>query len=275
MDKYKFVFDNYNNSSHLSSVLIALFYNNKLSLELNKSLNDPINIYIQKFIKFNIIDKMIDGKTINYSSIKEFLLILKNNNYNYDKKCIFLFYEFIQCILEFEEIKYNEHSLLNNNIIKEEKTKYIELNLDLNLRNNNVKNLLDNWILNNNKIKEKNKNNLDIIKITNFPKIIAIKINRNTKDKLNQIDLIINKKICLFNFSRNYDLEKIRWNISAIVCKSINKNNYYSVFKKNNKWFLFNDLNIPCLEEMSMANNLITNKIKKESCLLFYILDKN
>jgi len=275
MDKFKFVFDNYNNSSYISSILIALFYNKRLSIELDKALSDPVNIYIQKFIKFNIINKMLEGKTIKYNIVKDFLLILTNNKFNLNERNIYLFYEYLIKIFELEEIKFKKKSLIKNNIIEEQKIKYIDLYLDNSLKNNNIKNLLDNWILNNNnKSKNKSQTNLDIRKIINVPKIISIKVNRENNNKFINIDLIINKKICLFNFSRNYSLEKMRWNVSAIICRNINvKDNYYTVLIKNNKWLLFNDLNIPCIEEISMSNNLITNKIKKECYLIIYIID--
>ena len=261
-----FIFDNYKRSDYISSTIVALFYTKKNNDFLNKSLENPLSIYIQKFIQINFIEKLKNGVSINYKVIKDFLKIIINNNY-YIKKDnnIFSFYKYLSNIFLINYIEYKNTNLIDD--IDKNKNLISIIDLDINDKIDNtisLKDLIDNWLLN------KCNNNLDVKKILNIPELIALKINRNNRS----IDININKKICIFNYTRQYDLEKLRWNILSIICQDSISNNYYSVLIINEKWYLFNDMEIPCFKEISMSNNLITNKIKKECLLLFYRLNK-
>jgi hypothetical protein len=265
--KKKFMFDNYKKSDYISSVLIGLFYKNKLNNVLEKKLTHPINIYIQQFIKFNIIKKMVENKSIKYNIIKDFMLILDNNKFNLDNdNDIFIFYEYISKIFNIEGIVFKETNLIKDNIGVREEISIIELNLCKDINSITIKDLLNNWILN------ENNNKLNVKEILNIPEILVLKIDRFNNKNLLNINVNINKKICLFNYTRNYKLEKLRWRISSIICRDSKNNNYYTIIKRDNDWFLFNDYLIPCFKTISMSNKLITNKIRKDSLLIIYLL---
>jgi hypothetical protein len=260
-----FIFDNYKRSDYISSTLVALFYTKTNNNLLNKQLKNPLSIYVQKFIKINFIEKLKNGLSINYKVIKDFLKIIINNNYYIKENNIVSFYKYLSNILLINSVEYENRNLIED--IDKNKSFVSIINLDINDNINNIislKDLIDNWLLN------KCNNNLEVKKILNTPELIALKINRNNKC----IDININKKICIFNYTRQYDLEKLRWNILSIICHDTKSNNYYSILIIKGKWYLFNDIEIPCFKEISMSNNLITNKIKKECMLLFYKLDK-
>ena len=214
-----FIFDNYKKSDYISSILVALFYTKKNNNLLNKSLENPLNTYIQKFIKINFIEKIKDGLSINYKIIKDFLKIILNNNYYIKENNIFSFYKYLSDILIINSIEYKDTNLINDIDNSKNLVDIINLSINNKIDEISIRNLIDNWLLNN------SNNSLDVKKILNTPELIALRINRNEQNT----DININKKICIFNYTRQYDLEKLRWNILSIICKDSKIDNYYSV----------------------------------------------
>ena len=104
-----FIFDNYKKSDYISSILVALFYTKKNNNLLNKSLKNPLSIYIQRFIKINFIEKIKNGLSINYKIIKDFLKIILNNNYYIKENNIFSFYKYLSDILIINSIEYKRY----------------------------------------------------------------------------------------------------------------------------------------------------------------------
>jgi ubiquitin C-terminal hydrolase len=183
----------------------------------------------------------------------------------------------------------------NDDLGKETDLPYIPLGLP-NLNNPNesvtVKKMLHDWMYDNLKevtrcvITDKGKVNksvpgLDVNHIVNSPSILALSINRfqnrieNGKIVIrrNSTGVDIQRKISPFH--NKHTVNKHEWIFHAAVCHrgdTINSGHYYSILTRGEEYYVFDDLNTPCLTLVGMENPEVTNIIKRECILLIYRL---
>jgi hypothetical protein len=183
---------------------------------------------------------------------------------------------------------------MENNVI--EKMPFIPLALPENVNVITVKQMLFNWLYDN--ITEislqnthtlpsidkvsfdvKNSNNKDYIKglhtynIVNMPYMLCLSINRfNNQGIRIETDVIIQKIICPYD---NKFINSNRWRFHAAICHRgvTNKSgHYYTLLTYGQSWYIFDDLEIPCMIEVKMDDKNVTDMIKKECVFLIYKL---
>jgi hypothetical protein len=106
--------------------------------------------------------------------------------------------------------------------------------------------------------------------LVEMPKYISFYINR-FQERYNTSDVDIMKKIKFFNNCNSLQ-NCIKYKIHDIIC--YNQKDYYSVLNINqNKWLEFKENNIPSLTVISMNDDEIIEKIKKDVVFVIYALD--
>lgn len=233
----------------------------------------------------------------------------KSNNEEYlEQQDVSEFYEFLMDKFGGILIEVQRETIFqgfnNKDISNMEKLPFIPLSINKEKSIVYIKNMLHNWmhdniidvekdivvLENNNKKKMKrNLKGLGTYKLINIPDIVAVGINRfdNSQKRINN-DVIIQYAIDPFqtsnnNLSNNLNYQGIRWNIHAIICHkgptpknghyyAILYNQIYTDNNKENKWYLFDDLVVPCIKEISMNDETIISKIKKECVFIIYRL---
>ena len=155
--------------------------------------------------------------------------------------------------------------------------------------------MLDNWMFDNclelkryvlteNGKEEKIVQGLNINRIVNTPDTIGLVINRFLLEDRINTDIIIQEKIAPFKNtvikdqeiaqpSAMLSLQHCKWEIHAIICHTGDSNkqgHYYSLIKHDKSWYIFDDLNIPCMWQVSMSDNSIVSQIKTDCVFLLY-----
>jgi uncharacterized UBP type Zn finger protein len=185
-----------------------------------------------------------------------------------------------------------------SDIGKENDIPYIPVDLPLQesggiIQTIKIKEMLDNWMSDNIKsvtrkvknesgdINEQLVNALDVKHITNLPPIIPIAINRfqNIKNDNGEFVIIknnthvnIQKKISPFN-NIHYSNKK-DWEFHAVIChrgETPNSGHYYCIIRDSyDVYYLFDDLQIPCIKVIQMDDQNITNVIKTDCVFILY-----
>lgn len=220
-----------NIDSHISSVLIAMFYTQPEILNTNI---DYVNMYLQEYIKINFINKIKSGKSIMVND----LTLLKNiiSHYGCTENTIPNLYSFL--IAKVSKANDNAIQLVNNKI------PFIAFDLD---ENTNIKILLQLWLSKN--------------IITNVPNMICISINRKNDALIN-----INKKISA-NINNDI-LQRNVWSFHAAIC--INHDHSYVLFYDKN-YYIFDDLVIPSIIQVNIKDKYIMDKIISEVVFVIYV----
>lgn len=271
-----FIIENAGNTCYIDSLLMALFFQpSSIDKLLSTDVKDALIIYLQEYIKEKFVSYIRNNKSILSDDIEMlrtlcFQIGWKNNNLNefYDQQDVNEFYIFITSLFE------NEQIILNKNIVSEdieikindrENIPFIPLSLQENINNDTIKNMLHRWLYDN--VQEYNgKNRLCSYNIVNYPLILALSINRfnNTENRITT-NVIIQKKLNL-----NYE----EWVFHSAVChvgETLKHGHYYSLIRNgDDRWFLFDDLQTPCIKECKMDDKDVTDKIKKECVFLIY-----
>ena len=194
----------------------------------------------------------------------------RNNNLNefYDQQDVNEFYIFITSLFENEPIILKKKVVTTDKEVSDydkENIPFIPLSLQEDINNDTVKNMLNRWLYDN--IQEYNgENRLCTYNIVNSPLILALSINRfNNNESRILTDVIIQRKLNI-----NYE----EWIFHAAVCHigdTLKHGHYYTLIKGvDNKWFLFDDLETPCIKECKMDDKQITDRLKKECVFLIY-----
>lgn len=168
---------------------------------------------------------------------------------------------------------------------------FIPLTLPINGMEISVKKMLHNWMYDNikeverdmmtNKGREKRKiSAIDVKHITNYPAMVGLCINRfqNVVDKNNKItikrnnaDVIIQKKISPFH--NKFALNRYEWIFHAAICHKGDSNqsgHYYCLLTHGPDYYIFDDMNIPCMVKVRMEDKNVTDIIKKDCVFLIY-----
>jgi ubiquitin C-terminal hydrolase len=297
-NKSIFIVENGFNTCYISSLLMALFY--KSSYLDNILYNEPTDIemiYLQEIIKTKFIDRVRSGTSVLMDIMNEIRLYANicgwlNSDNLLEQQDVNEFYTFLVNKTKLTQIEIQRETISEglsdkNDIGQIESIPFISLSVPYNIDEISIKNLLYDWMNNNpidikreilnssgNKIMEDVKG-LNIYRIMNIPLTIGISLNRFSTDKIRtETKIDINKKIKFHNMA---DYNGIKWQIHSIICHkgdTYKSGHYYSIiFGSENKWFIFNDLEIPSLQEVDIRDNDIMTMIKRECVFLLYTYD--
>lgn len=275
-----FIIKNAINTCYIDSLLMSLFYEKSIiETLLDNNVDSTDIIYLQEYIKNYFIDNIRKNKSITEDKINMIRTLIfqigwKTDNEFFNQQDIKEFYKFLMNKLNGELIEIEKTTKIENNYITEiEKIPYISLDIKENYKSISIKQLLNEWT-NNNYKKKINKNGeeyeincLDRNQIINYPKMIAIVINR-INDSIT--DIIIQNKISPINKLYN----TTDWIFHSAVCYKNNKQgHYYSLIRINNtnsEFYIFDDLSIPCMTKIDLSDDNISSMIKRECKLLIY-----
>ena len=235
--------------SMIDNLIVSLFYKeHKHNHILNKNVNNDYVIYLQEFIKEDIIGRMNNGISIRkkiLNRLKEILLYCDSDILNgnicdfYDK-----FLKLLSCNL----IKVNTKTVYlnykhNQDIFRE--ISYVSGN---DIKTNDI---VNNW-LSNDYIKFNNMNLLCSNTLLNYPEYFTVRpINKDGCDIVNRIK-IDNKK----------------WYFRAAIC--FNKY-YYSLIFINNQYLLYDTHSAPCFQVVKLNDINVVNRIRPYIMLVIYI----
>lgn len=230
----------------------------------------------------------------------------KNNEEYINQQDVNEFFIFLMDIFEAENIEIMKSTISDNNDETDnnaiEKIPFIPLSLPENVGVITIKQMLFNWLYDNiTDVESRNVhssqsfslasdkvainetfdeiNNKNYVKglhtynIINMPYMLCLSVNRfNNQGNRIETDVIIQKIICPYD---NKFLNSNRWGFHAAICHrgSTNKSgHYYTLLTCNQSWYIFDDLEIPCMIEVKMDDKNVTNMIKKECVFLIYKL---
>ena len=295
-----FIIENAVNTCYIDSLLMALFFEiTHLDELLSKNLKNTnvLTIYLQEYIKEKFVNVVRNEKSVlsdDIDMIRTLCFQLGWRNTSQDEyinqQDVNEFFVFLMEIFENEQITMSRYSVSENvynesfDVGQEETIPFIPLSLPENQTMITVKELLHNWLYDNiSDLKSINieENNTIIIKglntyfINNSPQLLCLSINRfNNQGTRIMTNVIIQKKISPYN---KEPLNVNKWEFQSAICHRglTNKSgHYYTLLSKNDKWYIFDDLEVPCMREVYMDDITVTNMLKKECVFLIYRLPK-
>lgn len=276
-----FIVENAGNTCYIDSLIMGLLYkSSSIDNILTKDLktNDGIRIYLQEYIKEKFVNYVRNNKSVIAEDI-EMIRVMSGqlgwftNEEYMNQQDVTEFYCFLSDIFELEKIVIQRKSLIqnNNNLIGEkESIPYIPLHLP-ECQYITVKKMLYNWQYDNISYIQ-DSNTLNTYTILNSPLIIGLAINRfNNAGQRITTNVIIQKKIHL----NEKILQTDEWYFHAAIChkgENSKSGHYYTLINgnDNNTWYIFDDLQTPCMTAVYMDDPIITNMIKKECFFLIY-----
>lgn len=275
-----FIVENAINTCYIDSLIMALLYKNSpIDNILSKDLKNGtgVHIYLQEYIKEKFVNLVRNNKSVLSEDVEMIRVISSqigwfNNEEYMNQQDVTEFYCFLADIFEFEKIMIQRKSLLqnNNNKLGEKETiPYIPLYLP-ECQNITVKKMLSDWQYDNISHIENTKS-LNTYDIINSPLIIGLAINRFSNEGIRiDTNVIIQKKIHL----NEKVLQTDEWYFHAAIChrgNSLKEGHYYTLISGNDGvWYIFDDLQVPCMREVKMDDYEITNMLKKECFFLIY-----
>lgn len=293
-DNKLFVVENGYNTCYIDSLLMALFYTPS-NIYFSMLDQDPKNmnfLYLQEMIKTNFVEPVRNDISVISDTVNEI------RNYSFingwkmdtpdellDQQDVSEYYTFLlqnlnDQTIDVERVTITEGIQSKDDFGTTEKLPFITVCVSEFDCETNVKSLLLTWMndnpvdvlretIDNNEKVQKNIKGLNTYKLCNIPQVVPIFINRfhtNTSNKLNtKVD--IKRKIKLIPDS------DIRWVIHSVICHTgdtIKCGHYYAILINNNKWYMFDDMAVPCLAEINMSDSDLINKIQRECVFLFY-----
>lgn len=274
-----FVVENAINTCYIDSLLMGLFYNpSTIDIILNNDLNNSFGIYLQEYIKQKFVKCIRSNKSVLTDDIEMIRVISSevgwSNKTEYiEQQDVREFYIFIANLFEIEKIEIKRKSIIansNNNFVGDKEiVPYIPLSLPKE-QTITIKKMLSLWQYDN--ISNIGDNDvLNTYNITNNPLIICLSINRFDNDgKRIHTNVIIQKKIHINEKALNTN----SWYFHAAICHkgdTLKSGHYYTLISgDNNRWYIFDDLNVPCVKEVRMDDPEVTGMIKKECFFIIY-----
>jgi uncharacterized UBP type Zn finger protein len=286
-----FIIENAGNTCYIDSLLMGLFFEESiidrlLNGNIKSDENYGVVLYLQEYIKLNFVDVMRSNMSIMSDTIIMLRELLIENGWkkelydeHFNQQDVTEFYTFLINIFNGPQIEITSNSINDNNynnIKVIEKIPFIPLSLFNNTNTNintNIKDMIKNWMF----------NKYDTYTMVNTPYIIALSINRftssNNKKNNTSVELQQNIRLHEQNFLNSTLIFDHRiWTFHAATCHkgdSINSGHYYTLLckkitKNSYKYYIFDDLKIPCLEEVDMKNSKIANQLKTECVFVIY-----
>jgi hypothetical protein len=248
------------NTSYIDSLFVSMFY--KPSYIQNILLDDVVNLkflHLQNMIDTYFVEKMRMGYVINSVTMNEIRNQLIFCGWKNEYNIIEVFN--VQELYDFIMNGFNKKQLIfktqNENDIM---TNYISLDV---LKNNDIKDILNNWI----------DINLPSYELKEIPSFIPLYLNRVNGDKYNELLIDIQEGIQFKKNNSNKEHHDLMWKIHAITCFSKTERKYYSIIIHNKSWYLFKNSKLPSLIKININDEDWIYKIQKECVLLFYTLD--
>lgn len=303
--KTLFVVENGLNTCYIDSLLMALFYKKCAFIDC-MLINDPKNpeyIYLQEIIKLKFVDQVRRNISITADIVNEIRIYAnicgwlqnRDNNEIFEQQDVNEFYTFLLNIsnvplIEIQRQTISEAPGSDNDIGNIEKIPFISLTVPHDCSQTSIKELLSSW-MNNNTVESVRREVIDdtgntkvesvkalnIYKIINVPTFMGLSFNRfNNMGKRSLCTIDIQKKIKLHHISD--DNEGLRWTIHALIChtgETPKGGHYYAVLlSNNNSWLVFDDQAVPCLNEVNIKNNELSDTIKRQVVFAIYCYDE-
>lgn len=283
-----FIVDNAVNTCYISSLLMGLFYNESpIENILFNNAKMGTGIYLQEYIKNNFVDCVRNNKSVLSESIDmiRHLCIINGWNSEYitdlekhlNQQDVSEFYKFMSDLFNIPQIEIQKKIVNDINLENDseygirDKIPFISLDLSQEIQENHINVMINNWINNKN-------NNTYMINIVNIPFILTLMINRFKNNMFNNNPVTIPKRIG--NLINTMLPSQPIWSFhAAICCKGTTNENiqqtilsvhYYTLIYDNDKYYIFDDKKIPCMNEISMKDKQIIEMIKKECFFLIY-----
>jgi len=249
------IIDDGDNTNYIITLFFTLFYKNSgFNNHFLESTKNIKSIYLQELIKTKIIIPLKKNDSIIGTALNEirnycYLLGWKSLTILTDPFDIYDFYTFFMLTCGIDKIE-----IVNIDEDKSYNDYFINLIID---HDCHINELMNKWI------------KRFIIK--NIPNLIPVKLTRVSCELLVDIP----KKLLILDSSIKYfggsTLRK-KWRIHSIICQhSLNK--FYSLVKSDNYWILFDDSLCPCKKYISLSDDKIIDKIKKECYIINYVID--
>jgi hypothetical protein len=249
MENEPFIIEDSLNTSYISTLLFALYYNESIITNtLENIMKTGESLYLQQYIKLRFVTPIKKSQTVEKSIINNIRNILFLNKWKtidqwLKKHNITDLYCYLINL-------FNEHQIIINDLNINLKYSVYYLSYDCKLFKTKTK-LLNTTDIFNSLMKDK--------QILNNINIIPIYI----KNKKNE-SIEINKKITV---------NKTKYYFHSAIC--INKNGgYYSFINKKDNYYLFDSMRIPCmilLKNNDKNNYSIIEQIKKEVVFIIFI----
>ena len=227
----------------------------------------------------NLDNKITDTDKL-FTLVDELCPYFGWNEQENEEENIFSFLIFLWNFFEGEKIETEKYEMCDKkNIVNTKKKNHIFIPLTTSKLNEHLdmKQLVIEWLYDgifqtyDKSLSQKNLANFHFKRIINKPKLLSFKIQRTNETILVDIP----KTIILPNVGS----KKINatWKFLSSVCKKQNPENenvyYYSLIPKSNEWFIFNYRNKKKIEKIFIDNTKITEDVKRECILIFYILE--
>jgi uncharacterized UBP type Zn finger protein len=305
-----FIVQNVGNTCYIDSLLFGLFFTpSSIDTLLNKDLKSGDAIYLQEYLKVHFVNQIRNNLTVN-GDVMEMIRILcvqlgwrsdmideSDNEELYNQQDVNEFYTFLIETFEGQLIEIKRRTLTgalddSDDIGENEALPFIPLSIpkikpdgNTDIKSITVKEMLHNWMYDNqsdikryiedvnNTKKEQTVTGLNIYDIINNPNVIALSINRFADlSYRDTTDIIIQKKIS--PFANQQITNRPEWTFHMAICHkgdSYKEGHYYAlIYHSDGHFYMFDDLDIPCMLQVSMSDKSITDRIKKDCVFLIY-----
>ncbi len=305
-----FAVQNVGNTCYIDSLLMGLFYTpSSNDILLNKDIKAGDAIYLQEYLKVHFVNQVRNNLSVT-GDVMDMIRILcaqvgwrsdmiddDDNEELYNQQDVNEFYTFLLEKFEGQLIDTKRRTVTgaiedSDDFGHDEKIPFIPLTIpkikpngDAEIDYVTVKELLHNWMYDNQSDvkrfvehdqlgkKEQTVTGLNTYDIINNPNIITLSVNRFADlEKRDNTAVIIQKKISPFANYMSFD--RPEWSFHAAICHkgdSYRSGHYYALISHNDgNFYLFDDLEVPCLQQVSMSDRSVTDKIKYDCVFLIY-----
>jgi ubiquitin C-terminal hydrolase len=257
----------------------------------------PDYLYLQELIKCRFIETVRNGRSVLSDTINEI------RNYSHicgwltadnlcDQQDVNEYYQFLMEKFGYQMIDIQRKTLSetfynNDDTGKIEKVPFISLILEEHTDTTSIKELFNNWMTNNiaeverivienGEKKISNVTVLNTYKITNIPGIVSFAINRfNREGQRLYTKVNIQKKIKI-NPQDEYD--DMDWLFHAAIChtgETTKSGHYYTLLQNCGKWYIFDDLTVPCMREVKMDDEAVIDIVMRECVFVIYLYNQH
>ena len=291
-----FVIQNAGNTCYIDSLLVGLFYTKSPTQFLLTNDIRSNAIYLQEYINV-IVNKIRNNTSILAEDMSMLRTLLIDNGWKTDQyeeyvaqQDVSEFYTFLINILEGPSVEIQRKTIAEGlgdstavDVGVVEKVPFIPLSIP-DQASTSIKEMLNSWMFDNfakvsrDTYTEKGEGikqdvqSLITYTIDNDPYILALSINR-FKDGLHKDLTPVEIQTRLSPQQHRNKIYRTKWTFSAVIChrgSSSKLGHYYTLFLNGDRWFLFDDLLIPSVVEVSMSDPKVTQMIKTESVFVLY-----